>query len=289
MEAHTHSVATNRYHSISGNTGKWRIYLRVLQGFRPRFDIAVGLKFECHRLTCPQYSGALATNQSLIPSDLSFIFSITSVRPNYNIFHVREGPYFVPPTTSDAFLRVEQFNYRWIGGLVARIQADVTLQPTNLQHYLFSAATVFTQMPDTPHLLAVDFDAETVNVSDRTSWRPLSFDHVRTGIAERTYSSVSVIGSQQHLAAPGARQWVPQLLPNIYDYQPRTDDEDQIIPPHTTSAGLIGSLPLLLALAVFSGPARQLDTILTHFLGPGVWLGHSYPRDSKTSAFLYHA
>ena len=182
-------------------------------------------------------------------------------------------------------MRVEQFHYRWIGGLVAPIQADVTLQPTNLQHYLFGAATVFTQMPDTPHLLAVDFDAETVNVSDQTFWRPLSFNHVASGIGERTYSSVAVIGSQQHLAAPGARQWVPQLLPNIYDYQPRTDHEGRIIPPPTTSAGLIGSLPLLLALAAFSGPARQLHTILTQSLGPGVWHGHSYPRDSKTSAF----
>lgn len=206
------------------------------------------------------------------------------MRPNYNVFHVREGPYFVPPTTRNAFSQVEQSYYRWRGGVAAPIGVDVALQ-----HYLFGAATVFTQMPDTPHLLAVGFDAETVNVSDQTSWRPLSFDHVRSGNAERTYSSVSAMGPQQHLAAPGAPQWVPQLLPHIYDYQPRIDHEGQIIPSHTTSAGLIGSLPHLLALAAFSGPARQLDIILTRSLRPGVWAGHSYPRDSKPSAFLYHA
>lgn len=156
------------------------------------------------------------------------------------------------------------------------------------QHYLFSEATVFTQWPDTPHLLVVSLDAERVNVNDHITWRPLSFEHNRIPNTDRTYSSVVALGSQQHLAAPGAPHWVPQLLPSIYDYQPRTDQAGRILPTSLRSAGLIGSLPLLLALAAFSGPESQLDTILTQSLRRGVWVGHMPPRGGKLPAFFYH-
>lgn len=155
------------------------------------------------------------------------------------------------------------------------------------QHYFFSEATVFTQMTDTPHLLIVNFDAETVNVNERANWRTLSFEHVPTGNADRIYSSVSATGAQKHLAAPGARH-VPQLVPGIYDYQPEIDHEGRTIPTSTTSAGLIGGLPLLLALAAFSGPERQLDLILTQSLRRGVWISHAYPRGGKLPAFFNH-
>lgn len=151
----------------------------------------------------------------------------------------------------------------------------------------FGEVTVFTQMPDTPHLLVVSFDATTVNVNDQHVWLPLSFQHVLVGNSDTRYSSVQVAGSQRHLIAPGARQWVPQLLPTIYDY-PRTDHEGRSLSTSVTSAGLIGSLPLLLALAAFSGPENQLDTILTHCLRRGVWASHTYPRGGKLPAFFYH-
>lgn len=156
------------------------------------------------------------------------------------------------------------------------------------QQYLFSEVTVFTQMPDTPNLLAVNFDAATINVSDRCQWRVLSFEHVPPiGSSGTNYSSVQVAGSERHLAAPGARHWVPQLLPTIYDY-PRTDHEGRSLSASTTSAGLIGSLPLLLALAAFSGPENQLDSILTQSLQPGVWASHTNDRGGKLPVFFYH-
>ena len=195
----------------------------------------------------------------------------------------------MPPTTSDGLLRVNQFLYRWERGVVTPTENDAALQPANLQQYWFDAATVFTQMPDTPHMLAVGFDAETENVRDRTTWRPLSFNHVRIGYnTPETYSSVSTLGSEQHLAAPGAPQWVPQLLPEIYNYRPERDHEGRIIPPRLTSAGVIGSLPLLLALAAFSGPASHLNPILTRSLAPGAWIRHPYPRDGKTPLLRYY-
>jgi hypothetical protein len=231
----------------------------------------------------------LSTYQSWIPLDLSFNFSITSVVLNSDIPHVRDHQYFTPPDTSNALVRNHEARYRWQRGLVTPVGPEVSFRWNNFQQSFFDAVTVFTQMPDTSHLLAVTFDATTTNVCDYTRWRPLSFDHVPSGNAGTTYSSVSVTGSQQHLAAPGAVQWVPQLLPQIYDYQPGIDPEGRNIPPSTTSAGLIGSLPLLLAMAAFSGPLRQLDVILTGSLRPGIWVPHEYPRGGKVCALLYVA
>ena len=155
------------------------------------------------------------------------------------------------------------------------------------QDYFFSEVTVFTQMPDTQHLLAVSFDAATINVRDQYRWLPLSFQHIRIGHSDTKYSSVQVVASQQHLAAPGAPHWIPQLLPAVYDY-PRTDHEGRSLSTSVTSAGLIGSLPLLLALAAFSAPENLLDTILTQCLRRGAWVSHMYPRGGKLPTFVYH-
>lgn len=236
------------------------------------------------RLTCRQNLGTMSTSQSM-PSGLSFIFSIISVTPNPDNHEGREGRYFEPPTTRNGSLYSHPNLYRWRNGEVTPAGNDVTLQPANLQQYLFSVATVFTQMPDTPHLLAVNLDAQTVNVQDIITWRALSFDHVPCGNTSRKYSFVSTLGSQQHLAAPGAPHWVPQLLPQIYNYRQQINHANQVIPSHVTSAGLIGSLPLLLALAVFSGPESRLDRILTRSLGRGTWIGHSDMRDSELPTF----
>lgn len=155
------------------------------------------------------------------------------------------------------------------------------------QDYFLSAVTVFTQMPDTPHLLAVSFDATTVNVSDQQGWLPLSFQHDRIGNPDTIYSSVQAVASQRHLAAPGASHWVPQLLPTIYDY-PTTDHEGRSLSTSVTSAGLIGNVPLLLALAAFSGPENQLDVILTQCLRRGIWVEHPFARGGMLLAFYYH-
>lgn len=199
------------------------------------------------------------------------------MKPNQN--HHWEGPFFVPPTTSNALSRVSQSQslYRWRAGVVTLAGSNVPPP----QHYLFDQATVFTQSPDTTHLLVVGIDALTANVNDHTSWRPLSFEHVRTPAADRTYSSVVVLGSQRHLVASGS-SWVPQLVPEIYE--PRAGYEGPS--KSATSAGLIGSLPVLIALAAFSGPETRLDTILTQSLRPGVWANHTYPRGGKLLTLL---
>lgn len=131
-----------------------------------------------------------------------------------------------------------------------------------------SAATVFTQNPDTPHLLVVPFDAQLTHAyQNNGGWRPLCFRHVQINNTEHTYSAVSAIGDRQHIAAPGSHHWMPQLLPKVYDYQAGSP---------RIQAGLIGSIPLLIALAAFSAPPAALMGVLTTCIRPRQWQPHQY-------------
>lgn len=135
-------------------------------------------------------------------------------------------------------------------------------------HQIHSAATIFTQNPDTPHLLVVPFDAQMTHAYENPGgWRPLVFHHFRINNTQRTYSAVSANGDRQHIAAPGSPHWMPQLLPRVYDYQTGSP---------RIQAGLIGSLPLLIALAAFSAPPAALVGVLTNCLRPRVWRPHQY-------------
>ena len=136
-------------------------------------------------------------------------------------------------------------------------------------HQPHSAATVFTQNPDTPHLLVVPFDAQRTNVVEYPGgWRPPVFHHIRIGNTQRTYSAISANGDRQHIAAPGLPHWMPQLLPPLYNFQSGS---------FRIQAGLIGSLPLLIALAAFSAPPSVLVGTLTNCLQPTVWRPHQFP------------
>ena len=143
-----------------------------------------------------------------------------------------------------------------------------------------SSATVFTQVPNTNHLLAVDFDAETRNVADVLGgWRILSFRHVSID-GRSAYSSVDLYGDKQHLAGPCSSELVPQILPAIYDYQ-ETDINGRSIFPKVSFAGLIGSLPLLLAMAAFSAPPDELAAAL-NCVQPGFWRPHNLYNGRST-------
>ena len=148
-------------------------------------------------------------------------------------------------------------------------------------HHVYSVATIFTQNPDTPHLLVVPFDAGRMDARRNAGgWRPLTFDHKRIGNTQHTYSALTPLGNRQHIAAPGSRHWMPQLLPRVYDYQPQPGTQ-------RVNAGLIGSLPLLFALAAFSAPPSQLTGVLETCIRPGVWQAHQfqYPAGRKLRSY----
>lgn len=160
--------------------------------------------------------------------------------------------------------------------------AEAEITATDLSKK-YSTATIFTQYPDTHHFLAVPFDAETKGVAEHYGgWKVLSFNHeLHGGMMNEIFSSVDLAGDQQHLAAPGSYDWMPQLLPGIYDY-----DLAKTSPPRK-SAGLVGSLPILFALPAFSARPELLSTILTSCLGPNTWIPHKHRHGCKFNHPLY--
>ena len=152
-----------------------------------------------------------------------------------------------------------------------------TIHTMNLEQYRLKAATVFSQFPDTHHLLAVDFDAEIRSVMEsQEGWRVLSFRHIQVPNSDRLYSLVDLLGDEQQLAAPVPQEWINKLIPCIYKY-------DGCSPPTPQSAGIIGDLCLLLSLAAFSAPLVQLNSVLTQNIQPGVWLPHTHRHGCKIS------
>ena len=151
---------------------------------------------------------------------------------------------------------------------------------------IHSAATIFTQNPDTPHLLVVPFDARTSDVYHSPGgWKPLTFRHVRIGDSQRMYSAVLANGDRQNIAARGSSHWMPQLLPSFYNEQTRST---------RIQAGLIGSLPLLIALAAFSAPITFLPSVLTNCLRLRRWYPHQYQYPAgrklgRSMSFQYQA
>lgn len=208
-------------------------------------------------------------------TNLSFYVQIDPLVPNYQEQPIRHGPtyYWAPPNIRTGYTRGNGMLFRWMGGSISPVTANDPIH--RAVHQIHSTATVFTQNPDTPHLLVVPFDAQVTHAyMNNGGWRPLAFHHIRIDNTQHTYSAVSAFGDRQHIAAPGPPHWMPQLLPAVYDCMTENP---------TIQAGLVGSLPILLALAAFSAPSAALGAILTNSLRPGAWQPHQhgYPTGRK--------
>lgn len=197
-----------------------------------------------------------------IPQDLSFIFTVRHLDPDYAIQDSQQTKRFrwVPPTIRNAFRPGELYLFLWSGGRIRQIGRT---QPPGAH---FDSATVFTHINYTGHLLAVELDAQEIDVaSTDQGWRELSFRHEPEGNSGRTYSYVEALGPEEKIAAPSTHL-AAQLLPSIYHCQ--------LVDPSVTNAGLIGSLPILLAMAAFTAAPAQLATVFTRYVQPGVWQNH---------------
>lgn len=213
------------------------------------------------------------------PSSPSFVVKIEALRPNYSIQPNRsthdKNPFFLPPDRRTAFYKGDADYFRWHGGRMSILQnLPINIVRSVTAH---SSATIFSQKDDTDHLLAVGFNATITDVASYDpGWRVLSFDHIPKPKTAATYSSINILGEERHLAAPGSTTWMRQLLPHEYDYQ-RTAPNGHPIPSPTTSAGLIGSLPILIGLAAFSAPQDSLTAVLTSSIIPRAWIRHNLP------------
>ena len=211
---------------------------------------------------------------TVLTANISFYVRVDPLGPDYQAQPARHGEhgFWAPPNVRTGYTRGPSYTFRWMNGNMTHVGSnDPVVRSLHQPH---SAATVFTQNPDTPHLLVVPFDAQRTNVLDNPGgWRPLVFHHIRIDNT-RSYSAVSANGDRQHIAAPGLTRWMPQLLPPVYDYQSGS---------FRVQSGLVGSLPLLIALAAFSAPPSVLIGILTNCLQPMVWRPHQfqYPTGRK--------
>ncbi|KAL8798174.1 MAG: hypothetical protein Q9182_006886 [Xanthomendoza sp. 2 TL-2023] len=239
---------------------------------------------------CEEFSSSAIVPSHHIPKDLGCLVLFEPLAPNYEKQPIRVGTdggnkFWAPPNRKNAYIR-DRFRarlFRWEGGRMSDITATDLGKKQSLS--LHSVATIFTQWQDTTHLLAVTFDAETKDVAEENGgWKVLSFDHIlQPGTQGRVYSSVGVAGAQQQLAAPGSPAWMPQLLPEIYDYDARQSTVQPI------SAGLIGSLPLLFALPAFSAQPDLLSSILVRHMRPNEWLHHNRDHGRRFSLIRFAA
>ena len=223
--------------------------------------------------------GSLGSSKNdLKYSDLSFHVQIDLLTPNYQAQPSRNEAHqlWVPPNIRTGYTQGTSILLSWMGGTMTPIAVNDAV--CGSLHQIYNSATVFTQNPDTPHLLVVPFDALKIHpYQSPGGWKPLNFRHVRVDKLQRTYSAVSAMGDRQRIAAPGSSHWTPQLLPRIYD--------DQIRSPRI-QAGLIGNIPLLIALAAFSAPPAALVAVLTNCLRPNYWRPHQfqYPAGRERSS-----
>lgn len=155
---------------------------------------------------------------------------------------------------------------RWVGGRITTVQPNDQIRTTNLDGYVYHAATVFTQHPDTQRLLTVPFNARIRNVHPTfgRGWQAIRFNHNQVGNSNSYLSYISHRGAEPSIAAPRSQRWIPELLPLWHDCDPR----------HATrfQAGLIGELPLLFALAAFSVPPTPGFPL--NSMAAGAWNSH---------------
>ena len=212
-----------------------------------------------------------------IPKPLSFYTRIEPVRPDYNAQPIRqECGLWVPPDRPNGLINGQgpTLLLRWEGGRINSVPANDPIRGIDLERYVYSAATVFTQHLDTPHLLTVPFDATTRSVHHfKRGWQPITFVHSPVGISSNAYYSYILYqGTEPRIAAPMLPHWIPELIPAWYDCDPRHATR--------TQAGLIGELPLLFALAAFSAPPQSLGVLLSS-MQPGEWFPHGLTGGRK--------
>lgn len=105
--------------------------------------------------------------------------------------------FWVPPSEPETYIRPARPLYWWEGGRITRIPGNALTGRTELGQH--SSATVFTQRPDTNHLLAVNFDAERRSVAHESGgWKVLRFDHIAQD-RRSTYSSVNLSGAEPNM------------------------------------------------------------------------------------------
>ena len=211
-----------------------------------------------------------------IPKNLSFLFRVDSLLPNFDAepYRATQQGTWDPPNKSHLYTRKNGDLYRWLGGRVQLVPPDDRVKGIKALTK-FGAATVFTT---NPNLLAVNFDAGEAHVCSNGGWRPLSFKHYGSSAEspKRYLSFVDPEALHPRMPAPGAAHWTPQLIPHVYNWQEQSNSQGLPSAPPRINDGLVGKLPVLIAIAVFSAPSRKMNDVLTNHIWPNQWRLHNY-------------
>ncbi|RJE21722.1 hypothetical protein PHISCL_05936 [Aspergillus sclerotialis] len=208
--------------------------------------------------------------------DLTFLFQISPVSINPDVPENRKfGGYWFPPETSEAFTIDTSNQTGWVQwnrgthgtpNILAAYQPSALPSPSDHEE----VCSIFFDS-ECGYFLVTPTDCSQTGSTDPSwdlGWKRLGFEHLDQG----RLSKVTFVAEHHTLGGRGARQWMPDLLPESYNN-------------HGTSeiTGITGDLVLLVAMAAFTCevPSRGdfLITMRDHFCPP-LWI----PRSGRTAS-----
>ena len=221
-------------------------------------------------------------------SPISFLFRIDKLEPPDTSAEPNSEGHWKPPERADECECIEGPLYRWKDGFVS--EASLTHPASQQPLQLYDHTAIFTAFPDTLHFLAVGYDKQDPKKYHEAGWKELSFTHASTENPNHGLSILGIHLSEYHLMAPPSPNtfgWIRDLFNEQYRYHPQHHLQDG---QPVRSAGLTGTLTLLLALVAFSCLPKDMDYVLKYSLALGRWIPHRRMNGSKASFLpLFHA
>lgn len=188
-----------------------------------------------------------------------FYFCMKSIKPDYTIQprRVSGPPYslWMPPDEKAFELVSHPKWYFWCRGVVSEASSDVvhkikTHRTTSM--FWVHGCQAFLHIPVDCTEVAVKVAMGGPEKDMPLHWEKITFYHV-----EYQNKCLSVVGyryEKEELGAKGSPDWMPQLLPLVYEPHGPTQ--------YTESSQLAGDLSVLLSLAAFSTPpTTEVQTI----------------------------
>jgi hypothetical protein len=212
------------------------------------------------------------------PDYLGFLYQIDALETIYDHTHQprilsvaeRKGNdiarLWFPPVYANQFSRRAGNLYRWLGDGDAELVEDDE-RPEKLER--FQVASVFFQARQ-DNFLAVLKDCTKKDIGNEPhGWCQISFHH-QPGLM----SMVDIGGDRFMLAAPAnGCSWMPQVLPEVYNYDTRNP---RLGKPPGPPGGLCGRLSLLIAMAAFSAPVTHAETVVSQYFRGNTWTRHPF-------------
>ena len=205
-----------------------------------------------------------------------FCFSIKPIKPDYGIQppHVTLGsnPVWEPPTVHGAFTATAVAPwYYWYNGTVSEVP------PQNRAHIQVHRTTSMFWCYDRQAFVHVPYDCTAVDVKDAMGglqgnvplpWNKITF-HNKI-INNRCVSLLGYGYERDELGAPGSPSWMPELLPQRYQYQGTSATLGR--------CQLAGDLSIILGLAAFSmspqATAKSIGESLRRTASGTEWTPH---------------